>query len=236
MILGFAHVAIGCVFGDGFSANYDVPSSKKKWPLLQGRPLFHDLVIGFPSCLAPVELVNYETGLLRMPGRIRIQRQRTVEIRARDTESELKFLSVLGIWSGRLVRVGSHVKDWRIDLWVHQDDRSPLNPPLDIEGYAAIAFYSTDVEKDEQLLLDAGGTSSTGKFVLFLNGKYLEVCMLRSPEGTIVELIKVCGGKHEDRRFVDGNCKRDDDLSASVASDRGGHTARTSRDRGPRNT
>lgn len=234
--MGFAHIAIGCVFGDGFSINYDVPSSRRKWPLLRGRPLFHDLVIDFPSCLMPIELVNYETGLLRVPGRIRIQRQRTVEIRARDTESELKFLSAFGIWSGKLIRVGSHVKNWRIDLWVHQDDRSPLDPPLDIEGYAAIAFYSTDVEKDEELLLAAGGRMSTGKFGLFLNGRTLEICMLRSPEGTIVELIKVCGGKDENRRPVDDSCKRDDDLSPAVASDRGGNAARTARNRGARDS
>ncbi len=190
MILGFAHVSIGCEWGTEFLTSYGVPSSRKKWPFLVNRPATHDLVVDFPG-LVPIELVMYDTGLIKSPTRIRIRERNCIEIRARDDEAEMRFLAPLGIWVNRIIRIGSHIKRWRSDIWVHKDEQAPVDPPLDVYGCSSIAFYSTDPDGDAQKLIAAGGRDYTGVFKMFLNGKLLNIAMLRSPEGTPIELVKI---------------------------------------------
>lgn len=191
MILGFAHVAIGCVWNGGFSTNYRVPSSEKKWGLLRNKPKFHDLVVNMPSRLVPIELVNYDTGLVKGKSRIRIKRQNHIQICARNVDDELTFFSCLGSISDSKITINSKIKQWETNIRLRYDELAPIDPPLDIEGYQALAFYVTDIDSDMDRLIDAGGRDETGLFPLFINGKHFEIGMLRSPEGTIIELIKV---------------------------------------------
>lgn len=194
MILGFAHVAIGCELKKEAVTYRDIDNHISKMKLMRKPSETHDLVVEFPG-MVPLELVNYSKGLISSPSRFGVETFGSVELRARDIEAEGKFFAGLGIRSTkRMVHIASHLKAWRVNLWFHTDPKAPIDPPLDIAGYAALAFYSTDVEKDAAALISRGGRESTGKFSLRLGRKDLDVCLLRSPEGTIVELIKVHKG------------------------------------------
>ena len=61
----------------------------------------------------------------------------------------------------------------------------------DVEGLSCLAFLSTAPEADAETILAEGGREPTAPFALTVNGRRLRVLMLRSPEGTPIELVKV---------------------------------------------
>lgn len=196
MILGFSHVMIGCQFNDNWGAHMDVPSSREKWPLLKNKPTSHDLVVGFPSDnsgMVPIELVRHNTGFSSGRPRISIRGRGWVEVAARDVVAEGNFFNNFGDRHGDVVRVGVAIPNWRVDLSVKKRDSAQIDPPLDILGPSALAFYSTDSEHDKDMLVSAGGRMATEPFAVQIGGVDMLICMLRSQEGTIVELIQVRG-------------------------------------------
>lgn len=192
MILGFAHVTVGCYFNGGYGKEYNVPSPKVKWDMMTRKANTHRIAVGFPSS-PQIELVEHDTGLVKATSRINICSDRRVQISTRDLASEVEFLSGLGQFVGDAVLIRSALPKWNMTISIKQDDDAPINPPFDIGGYAALAFYSTDAEDDTDRLRECGGRMVTNVFGMRLGEKDMLVSFLRSPEGTIVELIQIKG-------------------------------------------
>lgn len=85
----------------------------------------------------------------------------------------------------------SPIPAWCLDV-VLMESRDPLpRPVLDAPGFPCLALLSTDARKDEERLLQSGGSDSTGLFEVGIDGKKLQVVVLRAPGGELVELIQV---------------------------------------------
>ncbi|MCC2667806.1 MAG: hypothetical protein K0Q72_277 [Armatimonadetes bacterium] len=93
---------------------------------------------------------------------------------------------------GRFV---SPVPAWCLDVVIAEVEELPPTPSLDAPGFPCLALLSTDAHRDEAKLLAAGGTESTGVFEVIIDGKGLQVVVLRGPDGELVELLQVNRGK-----------------------------------------
>lgn len=190
MILGFAHVTVGVEWYNWPNEVRGVPSSPLKWVFTANRPKYHDLVVG-QGGIVPIEMVNYDTGLEHHPSRIRVMGEAYLHVLARNRDVELAFLSKLGVVEGRLVAVRSQIKRWCVDIYVDERESAPLNPPIDIYGYSALAFYSSNLVDDRQMMIDSGGRDATPIFDVMVGRRKFDVCMMRSYEGTAIELLSV---------------------------------------------
>jgi catechol 2,3-dioxygenase-like lactoylglutathione lyase family enzyme len=93
---------------------------------------------------------------------------------------------------GRFV---SPVPAWCLDVVIAEGEELPPASCLDAPGFPCLALLSTDARRDEAKLLSAGGTESTGVFEVNIDGKGLQVVVLRGPDGELVELLQVNRGK-----------------------------------------
>lgn len=187
MIKGLAYVTVGCEWREGgFLTHYGVPSSEKKWLVTKNKPLSHDVVAEIRTSLVPIRLIRHDTGLVLIRTRISIRGKDYIVVMARDPEKELGFLSVLGMRGGRSIKIGEKTK-----LSVFLDISAPVDPPLDAMGCTSIAVYSSDLEHDVTQLMDAGGRDYTGQFHVQLGGETRKTALLRSPEGTLIELVEM---------------------------------------------
>jgi hypothetical protein len=191
MILGFAHITKNRI-GVAQSPRLFIPSAPEKWPLMARRASAHRIIFQPSWSDVPEETIEYDTGIVTEKGRLGVGLDRILCL-ARDANAEaLFFRDALGFLVddfGKLT-LGSMVRSWRIRLAIAVDEDAPLHPPLDIAGYAALAFYSSDVEADRDHLLKHGGRTPTEPFTVEIDRK-MKIVMLRSPEGTIIELIQV---------------------------------------------
>ena len=185
MILGFAHITRNRV-GKG---PFPVANAPEKWPLMARRATAHSLAVRHPK-----EFITYDTGVVDQPSRLNVECG-TVIVSVRDRRAESMF------FCGGLGFVAESPDDWFIELpspilrWaknmvLRREASAPIDPPLDIFGFAALAFYSSDVEADRDRAIAAGGRTPTEPFFVTLERK-MKIIMLRSPEGTIIELIEV---------------------------------------------
>lgn len=196
MILGFAHVTRNVRSG-----TLQVPpiaSASEKWPLMARHATSHRLFMEGPQPGPLVELVEYDTGVVERAGSIEEQQGRigivgaSLVMRMQDRDAEYGFfIRGLGFVPevGRLF-LSSAVKYWQVRILAWIDPDAPLDPPLDIAGYAALAFYSSDLVADLKTALVNGGRLCTQPFTVKLD-REMRIVMLRSPEGTIIELIQV---------------------------------------------
>jgi hypothetical protein len=199
VILGFAHITKNVPVE--LLADAGVPSAPEKWPLMARRATAHRLTLQKIADV-PVELVEYDTGAVEKPSRLSLNAG-LICVVARE-RSEMSFLCVgvgfclrtEGMMGGAkdayILHLESAVQSWRAKVCVALREDAPIDPPLDIAGYAALAFYSSDVEADRDHLLKHGGRTPTEPFTVTLD-REMKVVMLRSPEGTIIELIQVMG-------------------------------------------
>jgi hypothetical protein len=138
------------------------------------------------------ELAEYDTEVVEQLGRLRVG-EGYIRLLMRDAAVEEPFLlNGLGLsrdYDGWLA-FNSRFPNWSVKFAGSGSDDFPIDPPLDIAGYAALAFYSSDVEADRDHLLKNGGRTPTEPFTVKLD-REMKIVMLRSPEGTIVELIQV---------------------------------------------
>lgn len=205
MILGFAHVTHGTDNGKettsywtncGWSlveSHHNVASAPEKWLLCKLRPQFHDLYLlsGMPS----LEVAAHDTGSVE--GRSRIEYapgDEIVRIVARNNAVETAFFcDGLRFEASRdgTLNLNSRFPQWHLTLKIIQKSDAPIDPPLDLAGLTCLAFYSTNPEADGTHLANCGGREITAPFQVELNGRKMLILMLRSPEGTIIELIKV---------------------------------------------
>lgn len=190
MILGFSHAMIGCYWSGGFKTHCGVPSSSEKWPFLANPAKSHDIVVGFPG-LVPLELVRHDTGVIRSRPKISIKGRGYIEVYARMRYEEIQFLSMFGELSNHLISVRSPVTNWKVDIAVVYNEDAPINPPMDLEGCAALAFLSSDVEADLDEMVERGCKMASNPFAVRVNGRDMLVALGRSPDGTIVELVQI---------------------------------------------
>jgi hypothetical protein len=191
MILGFAHITKNVAYNRGADA---VANASAKHPLMAGHATMHWLSLRRQDGLTE-EMIEYDTGIVERPSRIELDDARCIWLTARDQKREKRFLcEAFGFQANEesieIVRLASPVSWWSVTINICQEANAPIDPPLDIAGYAAIAFYSSDVEADRDHLLKHGGRTPTEPFTVKLD-REMKIVMLRSPEGTIIELIQV---------------------------------------------
>jgi hypothetical protein len=206
MILGFAHITKNDA---EFAPSLRCPpirNAPEKWPLMERRPIAHCIKFGLGKLRLPVEVVSYDTGALHAPGRLGAQmiqlggmkEEGRVRIAARDVDAETSwFCDALGFECttrnkryGHDIRLTRPVTHWGVWAAIRSDPEAPIDPPLDIADFAALAFYSSNVEADRDRAITAGGRDPTDPFTVKLD-REMKIIMLRSPEGTIIELIEV---------------------------------------------
>lgn len=186
MIKGLAYVSTGCDWlAGGFLTHYGVPFPKEKWVFTGNKPLKYDIVDGLRYSIVPLRLIRHDTGFIDAKPRITIRGRGYIVIMAREPEPELEFFALLGERKNRTIRF-----DERNKMSVFTDPTARIDPPLDINGHSSLAFYSTDIEEDARLLIGAGGRNYTGISQLRLDKRIFEAATLRSPEGTIIELVR----------------------------------------------
>ena len=191
MILGFAHITRN-VNPPPTVIGIDIPSAPEKWRLMQRKPKRHRLAFHSGSGVHE-ETVAYDTGTVKGSGCRLFASSGKILIDARNPWLETGWFSTgLGFRVGErgVLHLVRPVPQWCVKLDVRADADAAIDPPLDIAGYTAIAFYSTDVEADRYRALMAGGRTPTDPFTVKID-REMKIIMLRSPEGTIIELIEV---------------------------------------------
>jgi hypothetical protein len=191
MILGFAHITKNV--RTELSGDVGIPSAPEKWPLMTRQAKRHRISMQGGQTGPTIELVEYDTGApVERWGRLYVVNDNPV-VYAQDTFKEAQFFcDGLGFKiSGRgTIELASQMPQWGVCVKIQHHQHGDADPPLDIAGYAALAFYSSDVEADRDHLLKHGGRTPTEPFTVELDRK-MKIVMLRSPEGTIIELIQV---------------------------------------------
>ena len=204
MILGFAHLTystdridqiIKGLQQEGFlltSIHRMVPSSVAKWPLMARPARMHDLAL-MQGPLA-LEIVSHDTGSVESSVTLGCDvASRTINLRVRDTCIEREFMSrALPCKSkDHSIEVYGAFPGWSVSLKIAEDLSAPLLPPLDVEGFSCLAFYSNNPVKDCQRLVALGARHPTEEFAITLDRRDLSIVMLRSPGGVVIELVKV---------------------------------------------
>lgn len=203
MILGFAHLTLSVEDAHAAAAelaaagwqvratHHAVPSAEQKWSLLSRPATRHDLML--LSGPTAVEVVAHDTGVQAVPTRLARADDGTIVIRVREPSVEGAFFVGLSFQEdapGRL-RLASRFPSWSASIRLEPDPEAPIDPPLDVKGYSCIAFYSSDPVHDCAALQARGGRMATRPFDIELGDRSMQIVMLRSPEGTLCELIKV---------------------------------------------
>ena len=205
MILGFAHLTRSTATPDAVIAGLtqggmtltahhkDVPSAPEKWPLLDRPARTHELALltGSPA----IEVVSHDTGAVDAPSRLELDAARSeIRVKVRDRDAVGRFFADgLGFREradGALV-LESRFPQWTVTVRLAPDAAAPLDPPLDLEGWSCLAFYATNPESDAAHLRALGGRDGTAVFPVAWSGSRMTIAMLRDPEGTIIELIKI---------------------------------------------
>jgi hypothetical protein len=209
MILGFAHltrstaepeaVIAGLLQGGmAVTAHHkDVPSAEEKWPLLDRRARSHELALlsGSPA----VEVVSHDTGTIDAASRLALDTARSeIRVKVRDRDAVGRFFAEgLGFRAtdDGALRLESRFPQWSVTVRLEPDAGAPLDPPLDLEGWSCLAFYATNPEADAAHLRAHGGRDGTAVFPVAWTGSRMSIAMLRDPEGTIIELVKILDRK-----------------------------------------
>lgn len=205
MILGFSHLthATGDAAAamEGWRARgwtpawsaLGVESAPEKWPLMAHPARSHDLhLLDGP---VRVEVIAHDTGSAPVAGRLRLpDGASVVEIATRDLEAERRFLREalrFADGEGDVMTFSGRMPSWSVAVRPVLDAAAPLDPPLDVEGLSCLAFLSTAPEDDAEAMRAFGARDVGRSFRVTVNGRRLRVLMLRSPDGTPIELVKV---------------------------------------------
>ena len=201
MILGFAHLTVSTVDPAAFITGLGrkihrqhlaIPSHAAKHPLLSRPAAKHDLILldGTPV----IEVIRHDTGVVSATPTLDFDMDRgEILMQASDMASEQSFLTagLAAAERGDSLVIRGIFPTWGATIRLRRAEKPGAPPPLDVDGYSCIAFYSSDPAQDRDRLLALGGYNATETFGITLDGQRLEVLMLRSPNGTIVELVKV---------------------------------------------
>jgi hypothetical protein len=209
MILGFAHLTrstaepaevIAALTRDGMAVtahHKDVPSAQEKWPLLDRQARSHELALlaGSPA----IEVVSHDTGTIDTESRLALDSGRSeIRVKVRDQSAVGRFFAEgLGFRATKdgALRLDSRFPQWSVTVRLLPDADAPIDPPLDLEGWSCLAFYATNPEADAAHLRAHGGRDGTAVFPVSWTGSRMSIAMLRDPEGTIIELVKILDRK-----------------------------------------
>jgi hypothetical protein len=204
VILGFAHLTFGTNQFDrttklfqksGFvlkDTHRSVSSAPAKWPLMAHRAKRHDLALLTGS--VAVEIVSHDTGSINGPTMLDFDPQSgVITLNSRDISRESEFLaqSLPCVEVDGQIEIRGAFPRWSARLRLIENRSAPNCQPLDIEGYSCLAFYSNNIGEDVQRFVGLGAESATEEFAVDLTGRRVSVVMLRSPGGTILELLRV---------------------------------------------
>ncbi len=208
MILGFAHLTRSTAEPDAIIAAFegkgmavtarrkDVPSAPEKLPLLERHARNHELAL--LSGAPPVEVVSHDTGAVAAPSRLELDADRSeIRVKVRDAAAVGRFfIDGLGFHDADgTLKLDGRFPQWSVTVRLHHEADAPLDPPLDVEGWSCLAFYVTNPEADAAHLRAKGGRDCTAPFQVQWQGGRMGIMMLRDPEGTIIELIKILDRK-----------------------------------------
>ena len=204
MIIGFAHIclntasvteAVTPLIEQGYKISgkfIAVPSASEKWSLLSRPATRHDLIL--LEGPLPIEVVKHDTSTYGKDSNLNITEDySSLVLSARDEVSEQAFMTLLGfqpLADGSL-KLKSQFSQWSVQLKFSAKARAAADPMLDVDGFSCLAFYSTDPIEDGERLKAAGARDITNAFSIVLGKRSMSIIMLRSPEGIIIELIKV---------------------------------------------
>jgi len=208
MILGFAHLTRSTATPDAVIAELerggralaqrrkDVPSAHEKWTLLGHKAQSHELALlgGQPA----IEVVSHDTGTVKADSRLALEATRSeIVLKVRDPAAIARFfVEGLGFRTEQgVLRLDGRFPQWSATIRLAPDAAAPLDPPLDLEGWSCLAFYATNPAVDAAHLRSVGGRDSTAAFPVEWGASRMSVAMLRDPEGTIIELIKILDRK-----------------------------------------
>lgn len=205
MILGFSHLTHATAAADracaywlerGWRAEWsapDVVSAPEKWPLMRRRAMRHDLhMLAGP---VRIEVIAHDSGSTQEPGRLSVSAQGgVVEIATRDPAREARFFrEAMRFVEGEddVLSFSGRMPSWSVSVRPVLNPRAPVDPPLDLEGVASLAFLSTAPAAEAEAMAALGARDVGTPFRIAVNGRALTVVMLRSPEGVPIELVKI---------------------------------------------
>jgi hypothetical protein len=204
LILGFAHLAFSTGDADkallqfgkaGFRLieRYNkMSSSPAKWPLMARQATAHDLLL-FSGTVA-IEIVCHDTGaVVGNPQLDLASDRREIDVHVHDVARERSFFvgGLACVEDGSGLEARGAFPGWTARLHLIASDVANPAPPLDVRGFSCLAFYTSDLGDAVSHLLSLGGGDATEPFAIDLGARRFEVVMLRSPNGIIIELLKV---------------------------------------------
>jgi hypothetical protein len=99
--------------------------------------------------------------------------------------------SSIGPFSPHL-KFTSPVPAWSTDLLIVADERIGSNcHAIDDAGFNCVSLLSNNITADRNLLLANGATAATAPFKLRVNGKTLQLALLKGPSGEPLELLSL---------------------------------------------
>lgn len=203
MIIGFAHLAINTknlkeletlYLSKGYKKSnsfFSVKNNQSKKAFCNNFEENHDLVI----------LDSYEEDFsleLTCHGQTDGKNEQLeinngkIIIKTSEVEELTKFF-LNGIGFKKLkknyIKLESIKQSWCCDIQMHELNTDSSR--VDAEGPSCLAFYSTNILNDKELLISEGATNPTNIFNLSLGVKSLDIFMARAPGGVLVELIQI---------------------------------------------
>lgn len=203
MILGFSHVAINT---DNVRARISelekkdftliesyvsLPSHPSKTALLNRETKNHD--IHLLSGPYNIEVVSHHNGARVANSRYSLQSNH-IEVQTNCFESEkLFFQNALGFeeMSPRLLTLSSKFSTLSVSIRLETSSQNLGISYLDDEGVTCMAFLTTNLDQDIEVLIAEGATYITEKFDMVIGKRRFLVAMGRSPSGLIFELLSV---------------------------------------------
>lgn len=87
------------------------------------------------------------------------------------------------------LRLSPPVPRWRIRVLLARDENATTARHLDEDGVTSIAFLSTDLDRDRERLARVAHVGEP--FAITVHDRPLRVCVGRSPDGDLIELIQI---------------------------------------------
>lgn len=202
MILGFAHLAINVDdteqamtewSGRGYqlvAVHYAASNHPSKSQFLNCYQPKHDLLLLKGENLWPLELTHHgDTQGANQ--QITWAASHIILTVSEGTLDALRRLLLEGLGfvakdDGELY-LHSRLPGWSCKLKLNIGVTAPIL--LDATGPTCLAFYCNRIEEESQRLLMLGAESATDIFEMALNGRAMQIIMMRVPGGPLIELI-----------------------------------------------
>jgi hypothetical protein len=91
-------------------------------------------------------------------------------------------------WS--VLSIVSPVPSWSLKVVLVESQSPSKKPFLDDSGFPCLALITNNLKQDAAKALQAGGHSSANEFISSVNGKILQIQLVRGPDQELIELIE----------------------------------------------